>query len=133
MRTIWMLPTHLYNNSMRGKASPQQHAFRRLLVDGRLGRPQQDRVQEERARSARRQRLLHLLYAASHPPNVHVVVPDEDDPLVDTDPLPYTDVDFPVSAVEFWATWRIGVEREPVVDTSAMHTVSDSENDDNDE
>jgi hypothetical protein len=70
-------------------------------VDERISMQQRAREQEERARSARRRRLWNILFEASLHRNVDAVVPDVDDHLVEVDPLPNTDADFPISAVEF--------------------------------
>jgi hypothetical protein len=115
---------------MRNKQVPLRRAFRRPLGDERA-REQQARGLEIRARAARRHRLWQLLVDIAHSLCVNAVMPDVDDPLVEAHPLPDTDVDFPVSAVEFWATWRIGVERDPVVGSMTVHAVSDSDEEDN--
>ena len=86
----------------------------------------QRRSEEEERRhldATRRQALIRYLQESARQLNqreqpvrhVHVVVPDADDNLVSSSPVPDTDLDFPVSSQEFWATWRIGMDNAGVV------------------
>ena len=126
---------------MRAKRQPRRrgHDFQRVSND-----PQGDRLsrfaelQAARERVERR-RLLHaqlvdtarrLSLLNPDGVQVHAVLPEVDDPLVLCETLREEELDFPIGAEEFWATWRIGLVRDPPVVPDAVYEVSESETDD---
>jgi hypothetical protein len=87
----------------------------------RASRPPQDPPQDppedwfeeiERNRAAReredaRLRILSDLQDSARQLGVQAVLPDVNDPLESSDPTPESDLNFPISSAEYWATWRI--------------------------
>ena len=118
---------------MRSKQVPRANCSPRRDCPDWLRPPTQ--AQQDRDRQAARLRTVIQFLEANagrlnrrEPPRleVHAILPDDDDPLESMEQTPATEVEFPVSSEEFWTTWRIGLEREPVVDHGTLNLVFDS-------
>ena len=66
---------------------------------------ERNRAAQEREDAYRR--ILSDLQDSARQLGVQAVLPDDSDPLESIDPTPESDLDFPISSAEYWATWRI--------------------------
>ena len=124
---------------MRSKQAPQHRDNARPWRDCPEWLLRMDREQAEEAiEAARREHSIRVLEATARllnlreppVPLVNVILPEARDPLETMDPVPDTDIDFPVSSQEFWATWRIGVFHDEEELAGATHRVTESDGED---
>jgi hypothetical protein len=93
-------------------------------VQGSVNKRQREERQEERLR------LIELLQDHSRYGRVPVVFPDDDDPLVSSDPTPWSDLIFPMSWREYLEEWAEFIDINLKQDD---HTIASSDDDDDDD
>jgi hypothetical protein len=74
--------------------------------------------------------LIELLQDHSRYGSVPVVFPDDDDPLVSSDPTPWSDLIFPMSWREYLEEWAEFIDINLKQDD---HTIASSDDDDDDD
>jgi hypothetical protein len=107
---------------------PSQDPPQDLPNLGWLDLPNQDWFEEIRAARERevvRRRILANLQDFARQLGVQAVFPDATDPLESIDPTPESDLDFPMSLEDWYATWRIDLEQFLGWDLYDYHYVSD--------